>query len=75
MEELLSDRVHVSNIIKPKQHNPQNAKVDFMNLDGVVNSLQQDGPNGPKIINLVDLSSAPTPPLRTPITLRNIRQK
>jgi len=46
-----------------------------MNLNDVVNNLQQRGPNGPKIVNLLDLSSAPTPPLRTPITLRNIGQK
>jgi hypothetical protein len=46
-----------------------------MNLDDVVNNLQQGDLDGPKIVNLLDLSSAPTPPLRTPIPLGNIGQK
>jgi len=44
----------------PKQHNSQDAKVDFVNLDDVIHSFQPSELNGPYIVNLLDLPSMPT---------------
>jgi hypothetical protein len=75
MEELFGDHCPYEQRAKPKQHDSQNAKAYFVNLDDVVNNPQQGDPNGPYIVNVSDLPFAPTPPLRTSITPWNTRQK
>ncbi len=75
MEELFGDHCPYEQRVEPKQHNSQNAKAYFVNLDDVVNSLQQGDPNCLYIVNLLDLPFAPAPPLRTSITPGSTRQK
>jgi hypothetical protein len=47
MEELFGDHCPYEQHAEPKQHNSQNARSYFVNLDDVVNSLQQGNPIGP----------------------------